>query len=718
MAGTSAYEFAFDMCEESVEGLLLENKESGNEGNSFPLHEMDNVEESEVDYTQLVKEEICVFSPPSNRIMSPVPAEPMLLENSPIISEERTANSSSVSSSSVSHITSGDDLMSLSDIDSEDEKGGDENPATCATELMIWAAKHSIRRRACNDILRIIKRFDTDQQKRLPKDFRTLYHNVLKPEYIKMENGGEMAYFGIANMLNHDGVFSRINDRLSLVEPVLMTMHIDGLPLFKSSKNEFWPILGLVFDEIFIIAVHFGIGKPSSSQEYLSRTIDEIEELQQNGIFIRQEKYMFKLRMLTADAPAKSFALNCIGHNGYSSCAKCWIRGEYMRDDHVMTFLDVDAPLRTNSELRQRVDDNYHKGETAFGRLTKFNYTRQITNDYMHSVCLGIWKAILLRWFKSSRAHQPCTQLVVRSIDNLIKFISANQYCPTTFARKPRPLQELVHFKATEFRQFLLYLGPVIFHKQLHGFEAALTRRLFCVMRTLCALDLKDTKQQKESALSFARENIVWLIQHTAANYGNNLITYNWHAFLHLPDDCRLYGSPDNFSAFCFESFLYKVKRYVRTGNLPLQQLVNRYSEYVFSRTYVHEDKRPKTSNMPELSKQRSHDTYDLEDPSVTEHEREVIMECDLYSQCYYRGMPLRTDRLGNSFCRLKSGDRLQISHFLRYKPTNNVYVQGNYLTHRRINNICVGRSEGRIDEVSRIEIVRLPIQQWGMNTK
>lgn len=41
-------------------------------------------------------------------------------------------------------------------------------------------------------------------------------------------------------------------------------------------------------------------------------------------------------------------------------------------------------------------------------------------------------------------------------------------YIPLEFARNPRSINELDRWKATEFRMFLLYFGPIIVQKYLH----------------------------------------------------------------------------------------------------------------------------------------------------------------------------------------------------------------------------------------------------------
>lgn len=61
--------------------------------------------------------------------------------------------------------------------------------------------------------------------------------------------------------------------------------------------------------------------------------------------------------------------------------------------------------------------------------------------------------------------------------------------------------------------------------------------------------------------------------------YGKYSITYNVHVLLHLPYYVRLYGPLDSFSAYKFENFMQRLKKWVTKGNSPLQQIYNRMEE-------------------------------------------------------------------------------------------------------------------------------------------
>lgn len=54
---------------------------------------------------------------------------------------------------------------------------------------------------------------------------------------------------------------------------------------------------------------------------------------------------------------------------------------------------------------------------------------------------------------------------------------------------------------------------------------------------------------------------------------------YNVHSLLHIANDARIHGPLDNFSGFPFENYLQRVKKLVRSGNKPLEQLLRRLAE-------------------------------------------------------------------------------------------------------------------------------------------
>ena len=80
-------------------------------------------------------------------------------------------------------------------------------------------------------------------------------------------------------------------------------------------------------------------------------------------------------------------------------------------------------------------------------------------NDVMHCICLGVMKRLLNLWTK---VRNPA-RLSVQKISELsISLRYCSKYLPNQFKRKIRTIEHLEKWKATEFRTFLLYVGPLV----------------------------------------------------------------------------------------------------------------------------------------------------------------------------------------------------------------------------------------------------------------
>ena len=79
----------------------------------------------------------------------------------------------------------------------------------------------------------------------------------------------------------------------------------------------------------------------------------------------------------------------------------------------------------------------------------------------MHLVGLGVTKRILL--FMKEDPLQSAARLSQKQVKDVsFKLERLTGTLPSEFGRQPRNLEELKRWKTTEFRQFLLYTGPVV----------------------------------------------------------------------------------------------------------------------------------------------------------------------------------------------------------------------------------------------------------------
>lgn len=185
--------------------------------------------------------------------------------------------------------------------------------------------------------------------------------------------------------------------------------------------------------------------------------------------------------------------------NGYFSCDKCTKEGEF-RDR--MVFLSESAPLRTDDSLKNRTNEEHHIGISPFESLP-INMIKQFPLDSLHVVYLGVMKTLLISWSNNSRRPRFNSQ-AIKKLSDLI--IIAAQWVPKDFNRKSRGLQELCRWKATEFRLFLLYLGPIILQHFLPKKYLMHFNSLNCAMRILC--DPRDCYKNN----AYAKELLIYFV--------------------------------------------------------------------------------------------------------------------------------------------------------------------------------------------------------------
>lgn len=172
---------------------------------------------------------------------------------------------------------------------------------------------------------------------------------------------------------------------------------------------------------------------------------------------------------------------------------------------------------------------------------------------------------------------------------NANKYIhKIRKFIPTEFCRKPRSLSDVDRFKATEFRLFLLYTGPLILRSILNIDMYKHFLYLSCAIRILATphlcIDLND----------FANELLIDFVKKYGHLYGPDFVTYNVHNLLHLSKDVLKFGNLDKFSAFKFENYMYQLKNKIcLASGKPLQQIAKRLAAFCDTSVYEKPQKIP-----------------------------------------------------------------------------------------------------------------------------
>ena len=423
-----------------------------------------------------------------------------------------------------------------------------------------WASNTRPTRDQANGILGILNVIFPS----VPKDVRTLL-GTDQTIVVSQKCGGDYTYFGIQKVLADTNLLQPNSPPLDL------HINVDGLPLYSSKAGDFWPILMRANGNApVVVALYYGSSKPNSVHEFMSDFIEEYQQLSR-GFEYKDITFTMKLSAVICDAPARAFLKQIVSHNAYYGCERCVSKGLY--SDRRVCFDEMSAALRSDGDFAEyRYEGTHQAGLSPLVQLV--GCITQFPLDYMHLVCLGVMRR-LVRFWKSEKTSlyrlSPAEQRIIS--DRLQKL---HGKMPSEFARQPRALAESDRWKATEWRQFLLYTGVTV----LKGVLSEAHYYHFLCLSVAMSILLDENDEFRNRHLQYARDLLCSFVRESVELYGRTFISYNVHSLLHIADDCVTYGvSLNKLSAFAYENFLGRLKPLVRNANNPVVQVAKRLSE-------------------------------------------------------------------------------------------------------------------------------------------
>ncbi len=449
------------------------------------------------------------------------------------------------------------DFNEIFEVEDESFDNGEGEPSF-QQELASWVLKHGLQHNKVDDLLTLL--CDRFPGENLPRSCRTLLKTPRKVELVEM-HPGKYFHFGLFK-----GISKIFTNFSRLIEYFDIFIHFDGLPLFKSTNVEMWPILCRIkterdgFSQVFCVGSYVGCGKPSDSNNYLSILVEELKDLLNEGIEVGDRKLFVRQIAFICDAPAKSYVKKTIDHGGYSSCHKCFVVGVYIISERSrqlsrnprgkVKYLDLKARLRTYQTFWGQDDEGHHRGVTILEELS-IDLVRDFPLDFLHLCCVGVDKQLLSLLTQPSQYELSPAK--IKMLDS--NFLSLKDYCPRDFPRKQRSASESARWKASEHSKCFCYTGIVAYENVLSPEQYNHYLTFSVAMRIMCSEELCT------DFADYACDLLKNFVLNSVNLYGESFVGFNVHGLIHLAEDVKRYGSLYNFSSFPFESYLNVLKK-------------------------------------------------------------------------------------------------------------------------------------------------------------
>lgn len=351
-------------------------------------------------------------------------------------------------------------------------------------------------------------------------------------------------------------------------DDITLTWNTDGIPIFHSSDYSVWPLEVMVnelpfkerMNNVLLAGLWFGPKKPNM-QCFLVPFVEAMNELSTNGFsWIDSDGLGHVTKVYpgpcTVDTVARCMLHSQTQFNGKHGCCWCFHPGRVVPQGrgHARVYEVIKVKKRTDEDFEKDARTKSHGvlGTTVLSLMLFFSITNNTVVDYMHAVCLGVVRATTNLWFKS--AHSQKSFYLGRKM-SMINTRLKGMTPPYEFSHLPRSLCQRKHWKATEWRAWLLYYSPFA----LNGVLPLRYFRNWCRLSNVMHALLADVVVLDR--LAAVEAEVMLFMREYQDLYGCAHMTFNIHLISHLCDSVRQWGPLWGFSAFPFENMNGVIKK-------------------------------------------------------------------------------------------------------------------------------------------------------------
>ncbi len=369
-----------------------------------------------------------------------------------------------------------------------------------------------------------------------------------------------------------------------------MAAATDGIRPFKASKLEIWPIFCTINEldfnhksrHVLLSSLWCGPKKPKV-ETYFIPFLHEVENLFINGLnwTLNGTNLLSKVifPLVIADAPARAMLSNAMQFNAFYGCGYCLHKGETVeKGSGMVRVFPLSHPIpdkRTHETTFQQAVEATHqrkavqgiKGPSILFLIPFFNVITGVIPDVMHCAYLGVVSQFIKLWLIGS-VGEPYYIPNVSLIDDELSRLKV----PNEILRDFRKMSDnLGDWKASEFRNFLLFYSPVVLKKLLPQVYYKHWLLFVGAMRILLQ------KTVPESEINIAQLMIYKFVALIPELYGKEHVSYNVHVLLHVTEGSKHWGAPWACSAFLYEDAGGLIKRLFHGSNSIAKQIFRNY---------------------------------------------------------------------------------------------------------------------------------------------